>query len=654
MDAVLSTKGANVPRPALEAIAPFVVAPKLAVLSSSQAGHGKLSLRPDRMRVLNTTYGQLLVATVQLHGAAGCLWPHNERLTGVWPSAADPAHAPDRTSVLPSIRPWTQQAEAGGEAEACALSSTLRNTGELVELLRRTDAAVADQDTARLRSLIEDMAASGQTEPCLYVPHAVEVEDAVDGADRGPGPYWAWMAADGNSRTRCRQELLGVTSEEVLTGVPFAKLRRPGTGLATNPGFWLTSLSSSLNAEYADAVQAKDADSPAFRAHKVAVVEAHLVIGTPTPRRLLSIVRDHIRREHLFQPLPHKAADLSLTLGRSVLDAYVAQGLLDEVTASVLAGLRPARDLPEAPHGASTAALRDLRSMRLLTELFPTDPDRRALLRRALDEPPPSRLSVRDVRHRTRLWSALSAQSYPRAWNPRVAEVLPASSGRTGITLSGRPLDELLAAADTDMSALEELLLFRAPHWLAFFGIVNLGPGSPLRRTMPARIAALRANPVMAAGLLRELAAAMNGGDRTPSRVDEEGEATREGASAAWFDRAFPPNSARHEPAPEPLDTPAQSLWRAKDQLAQEIEKIDRVTARLRGRLAEVESAAQVAEVHHPFDTTEADTLASRLSAIQHSLFEVRAAVSIFAQDEIDLEEKSATGFAEEHPGRRQ
>ncbi|MFD6327787.1 hypothetical protein ACFWOL_34390 [Streptomyces sp. NPDC058442] len=158
----------------------------------------------------------------------------------------------------------------------------------------------------------------------------------------------------------------------------------------------------------------------------------------------------------------------------------------------------------------------------------------------------------------------------------------------------------------------------------------------------------------MAVGLLRELAAAMNGGDRTPPRVDEAGEATGEGVSAAWFDRAFPPLSARHEPVSEPLDTPAQSLWCAKDQLVQEIEKIDKVTARLYGRLTEVESAAQVAKVYHPFDTTEADTLASRLSAIQHSLFEVRAAVSVFAQDEMALEEESAPGFAEEHPGRRQ
>ncbi|WP_432144899.1 hypothetical protein [Streptomyces sp. bgisy084] len=645
----MSTEGANVPRSALEVIAPFVVAPKLALLTSRQDGRGTVSLRPDRVRVLTTESGQLLVATVQLHGAAGCVWPYNERLTGVWPSAADPAPATGRALVPPPVRPWTQRSPDSGEEDGCALSSTVHDTSELIELLRQTAGAVADQDTARSHSLIEDMAANGQMEPCLYIPHAVEVEGTTDSADRGPGGYWAWMAADGNSRTRCRQELIGLTSEEVLTGVPFAKLRRPGADLATNPGFWLTSLSASLNAEYAEAVRANDADARAFRAHKVAVVEAHLVIGTRAPRRLLGIVRDHIRREHLFQPLPHKPADLSLTVGRSVLDAYAAQGLLDEVTADVLAGLRPAGELPEAPRSASAATLRDLRSMRLLAELFPTDPDRRALLRRTLGEPPPSRLSVQDVRRRTRLWSALSTQSYPRPWNPRGAEVLPVSSGRTGISPSGRPLDELLAAAGTDASALEELLLYRAPHWLAFFGIVNLGLGSPVRRTMPNRIAALRANPVMAAGLMRELAAAMNDGDRTPSRVDEAGEATGERATAIWFDQAFPPASGRRGSEPEPAETPMQSLRRSKGQLIQDIEKIAKVTARLHGRLAAVEAAARGAGVSRPFDATEVDTLACKVSAIQDSLFQVRAATFDFAQDEMAVEEEAPVAdFVEE------
>ncbi|MGW0581891.1 hypothetical protein ACWD25_39495 [Streptomyces sp. NPDC002920] len=41
------------------------------------------------------------------------------------------------------------------------------------------------------------------------------------------------------------------------------------------------------------------------------------------------------------------------------------------------------------------------------------------------------------------------------------------SRARDGIVLSGRRLPDLLAAADTDDDAFDELVSYRAAHWLA-------------------------------------------------------------------------------------------------------------------------------------------------------------------------------------------
>ncbi|CAM5301285.1 Phage portal protein OS=Streptomyces alboniger OX=132473 GN=CP975_11190 PE=4 SV=1 [Streptomyces alboniger] len=236
---------------------------------------------------------------------------------------------------------------------------------------------------------------------------------------------------------------------------------------------------------------------------------------------------------------------------------YVAQQVMDETTAEVLAGLAPIRELPEASSDMAISELRDLRSMRLLQEFFPVDPRKRHLLRRALSENPPSQLSAEEIKQRARTWSALTSESYPVPWNPRLGQVF-STRARDGISLSGRRLPELLAAADTDDVAFDELVSYRAAHWLASFGIIEPDRGSldgqeaigdtgervrRSRRTVMNCLQALRheKSRQAAVGLLKSLAAAMDEGDRRPWRVSSAGkELVGREMTPLWFDDAFP------------------------------------------------------------------------------------------------------------------
>src|SRR5207249_1861117 len=82
------------------------------------------------------------------------------------------------------------------------------------------------------------------------------------------------------------------------------------------------------------------------------------------------------------------------------------------------------------------------------------------------------------VNRRLRAWSALTSESYPEPWNPRVADALPVALAKEGVVLSGRSLQDLLTTADADADAFEELLLYRAPHWLAAFDLIDADRGS--------------------------------------------------------------------------------------------------------------------------------------------------------------------------------
>ncbi|WP_225821177.1 hypothetical protein [Streptomyces naphthomycinicus] len=554
VDAVMSAPGVNVPRDALENVAPFIVRPKDALTEADAAGRRRL--KGNRLRTVSTEAGDMVILDVRMNGVGGIVWEHNERISSAWHSAADPTAGGRRS--LTRVVPWTRTTEDGQEKVFSALESRVDNLNRLLGNVEQAAAELDNRDGHRTYNLGEDLVLNGQHEPCMLVAHHFRIDeetgDVSDGSPGRPAAYWGWMAVRGNNRTRRRQEIFDVTSAEVLTGVPFKKLGVEGDGVAVNPGYWLKALGEHLNAEHAAVQDKPDPQARAHRARLIAEVEAQLVVGSPTPMRLFRIVQVSNRRDHVHPPLEFTPNDQGRALGRSVLGAYVAQGVLDETTADVLSGAAPVTELPGVPDNASISALRDLRSMRLLRELFPVDQRKREIIRRALSEGPPSQLSSREANRRARAWSALTSESYPAPWNPRIAEVFSLSDAKAGFAPSERPLEDLLADAERDPAAFEELVTFRAAHWLASYNIIDADRGSlqgqktvdeegveaeRVRRTVKNNLNALRNNPTAAVPLLRELALAMDEG-RTPRKISLTGEVLDGAASRAWFNRTFP------------------------------------------------------------------------------------------------------------------
>ncbi|WP_150160028.1 hypothetical protein [Streptomyces venezuelae] len=682
--AVLATKDVTAPRAALENIAPFVVRPKDDLTGPDEEPDGVRRLRPDRYRWVTTDAGRMLLVTVRMHGVGGIVWEHNERISSEWRSLADPGTgAAKGRRPLPRVTSWTRLTEDGQERTFTALESTAVTREALISSVDEAASALTNRVGMRPYDLLEDLALNGQVEPCMYVAQHIGLGEQppqqADGSPRYPGSYWGWMAVRGNNRTTFRQELFGVSSSEVLTGVPFKKLGQDGPGVSVSPSYWLGRLSEVLNKEYAEGEREGRTDTRAHRAVAIASVEAHLVIGSSAPERLFRIAQGSNRRDHVHPPLEFGPNDRGRALGRGVLGAYTAERLLDDRTADVLAGLAPVTDLPDAPSGASVSELRDLRSMRLLTELFPTQDQtaKRTRIRAALGEPAPSQLTARDVNRRVRAWSALTSESYPEPWNPRVAEVVTAVQGRKGITLLGRRLPELLATAEADREAFEELLTFRAPHWLAAFDIIDADRGSlsgqrtddegreaqRVRRTVANVIEAMRKRPAMAVGLLRELAAAMDEGDRPPRQVDETGTALDGRAHRAWFNRTFPketgtrpyrqrrsqeggePGAAGEAgrageetasgpftdpaaPADAPEETPEQALKRLTEVLEREIGKTAETVTELAEAVKDVATAAETAGRDYALKEAEAQDMAARVLQVLRALRKIPETVA--------------------------
>ncbi|WP_030783668.1 hypothetical protein [Streptomyces sp. NRRL S-920] len=581
IEAVLATDGVNLPRGALENVAPFIVDPE-ETLSEADA-NGVRRLKGSAVRRVRTDAGDMVLALVRMHGVGGVQWGHNERISSIWRSMADPTVGQSTERTLAPVRPWKGVVGDGSETYLAALESVVPNRHAL--MMNAEDAANALMRVDRVRpyDLEEDLVLNGQQDPGMYVPQQVRLEEEPekdsDGNPRHPSAYWGWMAVRGNNRTQKRQSIFRLSSGEVLAGVPAEKLGRDGDDVIHDPHVWLTEFSALLNKEYGEAADDLDptSGSRARRAAAIAVVDAHLVIGTPTPQRLYRIVQMNNRRDHVHPPLEFDPINRSRALGRSVLGMYVAQGVMGEKTAEVLSGLAPIRELPDATPDMAVSELRDLRSMKLLQELFPADATRRHLLRRALSENPPSQLSKTEIHQRATTWSALTSESYPKPWNPRIGQIF-GTKAREGIVLSGRRLPDLLATADTDDAAFEELVSYRAAHWLASFGIIEADRGSldgqemigdtgermrRSRRGVTNSLQALRyeKSRMMAVGVLKELVAAMDDGDRMPWQVSVSGKAMpgRE-MSAFWFDREFPKengtrrrkSAAPSGPAPAP------------------------------------------------------------------------------------------------------
>ncbi|MFE0175442.1 hypothetical protein ACFWZ2_24280 [Streptomyces sp. NPDC059002] len=586
IEAVLATEGVNLPRGALENIAPFIVNPE-ATLGEADA-NGVRTLRGDSVRRLRTDAGDMVVAVVRMHGVGGVQWGHNERISSIWRSMADPTVGERTERTLAPARPWKGIVGDGSETYLAALESVVPDRQALMMNAEDAANALTRRDRVRPYDLEEDLVLNGQQDPGLYVPQQVRLEKEPeldsDGIPCYPAAYWGWMAVRGNNRTQKRQSIFRLSSGEVLGGVPAEKLGREGDAVIHDPRVWLGEFSALLNREYAATTDDLDptSGSRARRAVAIAVVDAHLVIGTPTPQRLYRIVQMNNRRDHVHPPLEFDSVNRSRALGRSVLGMYVAQRVMDEKTAEVLSGLAPIRELPAALPDMGVSELRDLRSMALLQELFPTDPRKRHLLRRALSENPPSLLNATEIHQRARTWSALTSESYPQPWNPRVGQVF-GTKAREGVVLSGRRLPDLLATAETDDVAFEELVAYRAVHWLASFGIIEADRGSldgqevigdtgqrmrRERRSVTNALQALRyeRSRVMAVGVLKELVAAMDDGDRKPWQVGVSGRVMpgRE-MTAIWFDMEFPKETGkrtRKTTAPRPDPAPAApALW---------------------------------------------------------------------------------------------
>ncbi|MGW1773765.1 hypothetical protein [Streptomyces sp. NPDC002104] len=564
VDAVLATPGVNVPREALENMAPFLVRPGDTLTGPTGAG-GRI-IRDGALRHLHSDSGEMLAVVVRMHGVGGSVWEHNERISSEWHSAANPATLKEGHRALPRVAPLVRITEDGREKAFAAVETVADSRESLIDNLDNAAMVLTKKDGHRTFNLQEDLILNGQKEPGLYIAQHVRIqEDALqdrDGNPLHPQAHWQWMAVRGNNRTKQRHEIFGVTSAEVVTGVSAWKIGGEGERIIFDANEWLPRLSGLLNEELAkaeaDAPELElEATSRAFRAKRVAVVEAHLVIGCPTPRRLYRIAQMSNRHDHVHPPLEFTPNDRGRALGRSVLGFYAAQGVLDEKTAEVLSGTAPVTDLPENAEIESISELRDIRSMRLLGELFPQDRRKQLLIRRALSESPPSQLNAAEVNRRARAWSAMTSESYPLPWNPRIGEVFQLGEIREGLKPSGRPLRELLHAADTDAEAFEELIAYRAAHWLAAFDIIDADRGSlngqqtdddgvkasRVRRTVRNSLNAMRSKPAMAVGVLRELASAMDDGDRKPRKVGVTGEPLIEPMTRAWFNREFPKES---------------------------------------------------------------------------------------------------------------
>ncbi|MGW7025183.1 hypothetical protein ACWGGS_38350 [Streptomyces decoyicus] len=564
VDAGLNTPGVNTAREALESFAPFVVDLKGMLTAPDRDGRRRFT--ESALRNVHTEAGEMLVAVVRMHGAGGSVWEYNERISSSWHSLANPAALREEERSLSHVRPYTRVKSDGSEEILAAVESVTASREVLVANLEKAAKELSQREGSRPYDLEQDLILNGQQEPGLYLAQHVRIEEPplrdAEGNFRHPAEHWHWMAVRGNNRTERRQRIYGVTSAEVLAGMPVKHIGGDGEQIIFDPNIWLTRLSELLNAEYAMHLKtagAKEMDEVprAVRASKVAVVESHLVVGCPTPRRLYRIVQMSNRRDHVHPPLEFTPNDRGRALGRSTLGIYVAEGALDEEMAAVLSGSAPISDLPGIPSDAKVSEMRDIRSMQLLRELFPVDRRKRLLIRRALSESPPSQLSAPEVNRRARAWSALTSESYPNPWNPRIAEVFQLADIRDGLDPSRRRLPELLAAAEDDDGAFEELIAFRAAHWLAAFDIIDADRGSltgqktddegtqaaRVRRTVKNNLMAMRNHRRKAVGVLRELASAMDEGDRRPRKVAESGEPLVEPMNRAWFNREFPKES---------------------------------------------------------------------------------------------------------------
>ncbi len=173
--AVLATEGVNLPRGALKNVAPFIVDPD-DTLSEPDA-HGVRTLKASAVRRIRTDAGDMVVAVVRMHGVGGVQWGHNERISSIWRSVADPTVGRETERTLASVRPWMGVDDDGRKKCFAALESVVANRRMLI--MNAEDAAdeLKRRDRVRPYDLEEDLVLNGQQDPGMYVPQQVRIED---------------------------------------------------------------------------------------------------------------------------------------------------------------------------------------------------------------------------------------------------------------------------------------------------------------------------------------------------------------------------------------------------------------------------------------------------------------------------------------------
>lgn len=166
--AVLATEGVNLPRGALENVAPFIVDPD-DMLSEPDA-HGVRTLKASAVRRIRTDAGDMVVAVVRMHGVGGVQWGHNERISSIWRSVADPTVGRDTERTLASVRPWMGVDDDGRKKCFAALESIVANRRMLI--MNAEDAAdeLKRRDRVRPYDLEEDLVLNGQQDPGCTFP----------------------------------------------------------------------------------------------------------------------------------------------------------------------------------------------------------------------------------------------------------------------------------------------------------------------------------------------------------------------------------------------------------------------------------------------------------------------------------------------------
>ncbi|WP_432146379.1 hypothetical protein [Streptomyces sp. bgisy084] len=545
--AALATDGVNAPREALAAAFAYVAEPIEDLVSVEGVPE---RIRPDRLRSVDGDGETALELSVRLFGCAGSTWERNERDNSSWNSPADPASGTAEW-MLPPAEVWH---DSNGRP-AAALSVTMPSVDHVGEVIRRASKLLSTGDGRRRYDLTNDLKVNGQKVPCVMVAQVYRTPE---------GDFWAWPTVKGNNRTKSRHRILKTDQAALLTA--------PDVTAALQQ--WAAERTAEL----------KHADSdehPARLALQVAVMDAKLIVGCTKPEVLLQVAQAGNRHDHVHANLDFTPNDQARAIGRHVLAKYREAGLIDNTMFGVLTGDLPITRLRECTPEVGVCEQRDLRCMLLLTEFFPARGDRRrSLIRKAMAEPEGEALNSQHTVERLRAYSALCSASWPEAWNPRVDDAtVGVISARDGVALSGMNAVQLLAIADKNDAAFDELIRYRAPQWLTAFKLADADRGSMgaqanrsaddepgrstrTRRGIPAALTAMNARRIQAVGLLREMAAAMEE-DRRPLRVDAFGNVDTSGGAAdqVWFDYAFPRVRGRLPRAPHtaPAALPRQS-----------------------------------------------------------------------------------------------